>query len=224
MVILAGQWFTDSRNTPELYQLQDAAFFALPNCHQLIDLDQPDTLLLDAALFQATNEARRAFKLPIFNYDPSLDKAARHHAQSMIRYDFYGHQNLYQLAAINPLKRIENHTKHFYQIAENIGQYQTINTAEWYGVRFNSRSKRYEYLDAESQALYKPFSYAQYARYAVQQWLNSAHHRANLLNPYFTHVGCAGRLSVKPFQQPRAPFGRVVQNFGCARVLTQDRR
>ena len=224
MVIQIGQWFTSIKTTPELYLLKDEVFFTQVGNQKIINLDQPDTLLLDVALFQATNEARRAAGLPILQYDQSLSNAARHHAQAMIRYDFYRHENYYQLADLNPLKRIESNTKRFGRIAENIGQYQTINTSEWYGVRFNSRTNRYEYLDVEIKELYQPYSYGQYARYAVQQWLNSPHHRANLLNPLFTHVGCAGRLSLEPFHQRRAPFGRLVQNFGSLRQLTQDNR
>ncbi|MCK8494862.1 CAP domain-containing protein [Spirosoma sp. RP8] len=218
------QWVSSTKNTPDLYLLNDEVFFAQSSCHQPINLDQPDTLLLDAALFQATNEARRAAKMPILLYNQSLDKAARHHAQSMIRFDFYSHQNYHQLIAINPVKRIENQTKSISRLAENIGQYSTINTTDWYGVRFNRRSKRYQYLDLESQTLCQPYTYAQYARYAVQQWLNSPHHRANLLNPSFTHLGTAGRLSIDPYQQRQAPFGRLVQNFGSFNLLAQESR
>lgn len=218
-----GQWLTQI-TTPEPYLLSDAVFFAQPGSNQLIALDKPDTLLLDVAIFQATNEARRVAGLSILQYDQGLYRAARGHAESMIRYDYIRHDDLYQLAELTTLKRVEKQTDRFGRIAENIGQYQTINTPEWYSVRFDARNQQFEYVDATSKQLYQPYSYAQYARYAVQQWLASPHHRANLLNPVFTHVGCAGRLSLHPFQQRQAPFGRLVQNFGSPRLSIQASR
>ncbi|RZK40892.1 MAG: hypothetical protein EOO61_06225 [Hymenobacter sp.] len=76
-------------------------------------------------------------------------------------------------------------------------------------------------MDLASHQIYRPYSYGQYARYAVQQWLHSAHHRANLLSPLFTHVGCAGRLSAQPYYQRTAPYGRVIQNFGMLSPAAQ---
>lgn len=219
-----GQWLTGLTSPVQGYLMRDESFFAQPVSQQTIVLDNPDTLLLDVALFQATNEARRAAGLSTLQYDQSLFQAARNHAASMIQYDYVSHEDLYQLSELTLLKRIQNQTNRFGRIAENIGQYQTIDTPEWYGVRFNRRSQRYEYLDSESKQPYRPYTYASYARYAVLQWLNSPHHRANLLNPLFTHVGCAVRLSAHPFKQRRAPFGRFVQNFGAPHIATQASR
>jgi uncharacterized protein YkwD len=203
---------------PDGYLLTDQAFFAQLTTQETLAIETPDTLLLDIALFQATNEARRVAALPILEYDRALYQAARSHAASMIEKDFYSHENFHNLSDLNPLKRIQKQANHFKVIAENIGQYETIDTPTWFGIRFNSRSQRYEYIDLESKQVYQSHTYASYARYVVKQWLNSPPHRVNLLNSKFTHVGCAGRLSSYPFQQRRAPFGRVVQNFGAQRL------
>lgn len=224
LVFQLSQWLTGMTSPVQGYLLSDEAFFAQPRSQQLMSLDKPDTLLLDVALFQATNEARRAAGLPILQYDWALYKAARSHAESMIQYDYTSHEDLYQLTDRTVLNRVQKQTNRFSWIAENVGQYQTIETPEWFGVRFNARRRQYEYLDSETKQLYKPFTYASYARYAVVQWLESPHHRANLLNPMYTHVGCAGRLSTHPFKERRAPFGRLVQNFGAQRLATQTSR
>ncbi|GAB2543065.1 CAP domain-containing protein [Spirosoma aerophilum] len=221
IVFYLGQWLTGSTSPLAPYLLSDEAFFAQPIAQQKMVLNKPDTLLLDVALFQATNEARRLAGLAILHYDHALYLSARNHAVSMIQYDYVAHENLYQLADLTLLKRVRKQTSQFNRLAENIGQYQTIDTAEWYGVRFNRQRQLYEYVNAETKQTYQPYSYATYARYAVKQWLNSPHHRANLLNPLFTHVGCAGRLSLRPFEQRRAPFGRLVQNFAAQPVSTQ---
>jgi len=207
-------WVTALTQTPDYFRLTDQAFFAQSMSHQRMPLACPDTLLLDATLFQATNEARRQAGLPVFVYDFSLYRSASLHAESMIEKQFYGHENFYSLADRTALNRIQQQTRRFNWTAENIGQYQTVDTPEWFSVRRNSRTGQYEYLDSQTKQLYQPYTYAAFARYAVQQWLHSPHHRANLLNPMFTHVGCAVRLSPHPFLERHAPFGRLVQNFG----------
>ncbi|GAB3011705.1 CAP domain-containing protein [Spirosoma pulveris] len=224
IVFQIGQLLARLHSPPAPYLLSDEAFFAQPISHQKMTLGKPDTLLLDVALFQATNEARRLAGLEILQYDQALYLAAQNHAVSMIKHDYTSHEDLYQLSDLNLLRRVQKQTSRFNRLAENIGQYQTIDTADWYGVRFNRRHQLYEYVNSETRQLYEPFTYAAYARYAVQQWLNSPHHRANLLNPLFTHVGCAGRLSLRPFEQRRAPFGRLVQNFGAQPSTNQARR
>ncbi|UFH53408.1 CAP domain-containing protein [Spirosoma sp. KNUC1025] len=224
IIIQVGQWLSQWNSPPQGYLLSDEAFFAQPISQQTLVLDKPDTVLLDMALFQATNEARRLAGLPILQYDRSLYQAARNHAESMMQNNYISHEDHFDLSGLTLLKRIQKQTNRFGVMAENIGQYQTIDTPDWFGVRFNSRRQQYEFVNSATKQPYKPYSYASYARYAVIQWLNSPHHRANLLNPLFTHVGCAVRLSAHPFKERRAPFGRLVQNFGSPRVTTQARR
>ncbi len=219
-----SQWLTSLPGPPQDYLLSADAFFADARSQQTLVLEKPDTLLLDVALFQATNEARRTAGVPVLRYDPALSQAAQRHAESMIRYNYTSHEDLYDLSEITLLKRVQKQTNRFSRIAENVGQYQTIDTPEWFGVRFNGHTQRYEYLDAQSKQLYRPYTYASYARYTIVQLLNSEHHRANLLNPLFTHVGCAARLSSRPFQERRPPFGRIVQNFGVPSGANQASR
>jgi uncharacterized protein YkwD len=221
MVFQICQWVANIHNLPEGYLLSDQAFFAQSISQQTIALDKPDTLLLDMALFQATNEARRQAGLRLLQYDQALQVAARNHAQSMITHNYYSHDDFHSLNELTPLRRINNQTTQFFGFAENIGQYQTIDTPDWFCARLNKRTHQYEYLDSQTNQIFQPYTYAGYARYAVKQWLNSPHHRANLLNPLFTHVGCSGRLSANPFRERKAPFGRLVQNFGAKRLFAR---
>lgn len=216
-----GQWLAQLDSPPEQYLLSDQAFFVQPAVHQLMPLERPDTLLLDVALFQATNEARRQADLAPLQYDRFLSQAAQNHAQAMIKHDFVSHEDVFHLSQMTLARRVTRYTRRFGVLAENIGQYQTVETAKQYGVHFNASSHQYEYIDLASYQIYRPYSYAQYARYAVQQWLHSAHHRANLLSSLFTHVGCAGRLSAHPYYQREAPYGRVIQNFGVLSTAAQ---
>lgn len=224
ILLQVGRWLTSIGGLPEAYLLSDEAFFAQPVSQQMMVLGKPDSTLLDVALFQATNEARRVAGLPALQFDLALYRAARNHAESMIRYDYTSHEDLYQLADLTVLNRVQKQTNRFGRIAENIGKYQAIDTPDRFGVRYNAQRAQYEYLGLEDRQLYKPYTYASYARYAVVQWLNSPHHRANLLNPLYTHVGCAVRLSADPFKQRRPPFGQLVQNFGTPHTTSQAGR
>ncbi|MVM30151.1 CAP domain-containing protein [Spirosoma sp. HMF4905] len=216
------QWVVIPQNIPDDYLITDSTFFAQARSRQQISLDHPDTLLLDIAIFHATNELRRQVGLPVLMYDPGLYRAAHTHAESMIQNHYYGHDNFYSLAELTSAKRIYRQTNRFNYTAENIGQYSTIDTPDYFCARYNATTHQYEYFDLETKKVYFPFSYAGYARFAVQEWLHSIHHRANLLSPLYTHVGCAGRLSANPYRERRPPFGRLVQNFGaqCSSQLT----
>lgn len=196
------------------YGMTDEDFFALPKLQQIIPLTSPDTLLLDAAIFQASNEARRKNGIPIFTYDFSLYLSSSNHARSMIVNNFYNHRNPYSSFERTADRRIELITKRFRRTGENIGQYQTIVTKQWFNVRWDSRQRHYEFLDMDENTICQPYTYADYAHYCVRQWMESAPHRANLLNTHYTYLGCAARLSASPYQERRAPYGRLVQNFG----------
>lgn len=196
------------------YGMNDADFFALPKLQQIIPLTSPDTLLLDAAIFQASNEARRKNGIPIFTYDFSLYLSSSNHARSMIVNNFYNHQNPYSGFERTSDKRIELITKRFMRTAENIGQYQTIITKQWFGARWNPQLRIYEFFDIEDNKICQPFTYSDYAHYCVKQWMESPSHRENLLNIHHTYLGCAARLSAAPYHERRAPYGRLVQNFG----------
>ncbi|MEO6685373.1 MAG: CAP domain-containing protein, partial [Dyadobacter sp.] len=129
------------------YGMTDEDFFALPKLQQTIPLTAPDTLLLDAAIFQASNEARRKNGIPIFTYDFSLYLSSSNHARSMIVNNFYNHRNPYSGFERTADKRIELITKRFMRTAENIGQYQTLITKQWFGAHWDSQKRRYEYID-----------------------------------------------------------------------------
>ncbi len=199
------------------FQLDTQAFFQLPAVGQGMNLAQPDTLLLDAALFHASNEARQANGVLPLLFDLTLYDAAASHATAMINQNFYGHENPYSPAERTVQKRVELRGLKFYAISENIGQYQTIDTPDVYGYRRNRRTRTYEYFDPRTFEPCQPFTYAGYARYAVRQWLASPRHRATLLNPHFTHLACAARLVPHPYDSRPAPFARLVQNFGQLR-------
>jgi uncharacterized protein YkwD len=197
---------------PDYYRLSAERFFALPETQQIIDVRNPNNLLLDAAIFQATNQVRLQHNLPVFEWHEALQKAAQLQSESMIEQNFYGHGNP-KPEWSDFVKRVKLFPQSFVALAENVAQYPTIDCPEWYGIR-QKANKEYEYYDARSNKVYVPHTYASYAQAVVKGWYNSPPHRQNILNSAFKYMGCAARLQRNPYKQKETPYARMTQDFG----------
>lgn len=201
----------------QYYALEESRFFALSKSNEMIRLQNPDTLFLDAAIFHASNEVRRKYGLPAFQYDPGLYLASSGHAASMVYRMFFNHTNPYSPYERTAQRRVELYTKRFKRIGENIGKYQTVISGDFMIARWNRRQNQYEFLNESDNQPCLPFTYAAYARFVVAQWMASLPHRNNLMNPAYTYLGCAARLSPEPYLHKKAPYASLVQNFGGER-------
>lgn len=128
------------------YAVNDQAFFAMYQILDTISIGKPDTLLLDAAIFQATNKIRRENGLPPFLHDACLYQASSRHATHMIERNFYGHNNPYSAFDKTVNNRVDLCSKRFRRIAENIGRYTTIIGQEWFAVHWIKQKERYEFI------------------------------------------------------------------------------
>lgn len=199
--------------TPAYYHLTWQEFKALPAAWKTIPLKQPDYELLDAAIFQVTNKARAQEGKPPLQYLPALHRSAVFHAQAMIDLEFYDHYNLKQLVYLTPDKRITAFGGFFHYTAENIAQYDIINTdLEYCPARQPNGS--FSYLNCHTRRPYRAYTYLAYAEVVVNGWLHSPPHRKSLLSTDYQYVGCAARISKNPYQQRQVPFARLAQNFG----------
>lgn len=198
----------------QYYAVEEGRFFALSKSNEMIRLQNPDTLFLDAAIFHASNEVRRQHGLPAFQYDPGLYLASSGHASSMVYRMFFNHTNPYSPYERTAQRRVELYTKRFKRIGENIGKYQTVVSGDFMIARWNHRQNQYEFLNESDHKLCITYTYAEYARFVVEQWMASPPHRSNLMNPAYTHLGCAARLSPEPYLHKKAPYASLVQDFG----------
>ncbi|GGM89442.1 hypothetical protein GCM10010967_22810 [Dyadobacter beijingensis] len=201
----------------QYYQVPDHRFFALPKSQELISLQHPDTLFLDAAIFHASNEMRRQYGLPAFEYDPGLYLASAGHATSMVYRTFFNHTNPFSPYERTAQRRVELFTKRFKRIGENIGKYQTLVSGEYMVARWEKVENQFEFFNESDNEPCIPYTYAAYARFVVAQWMASPPHRKNLLDSTYTYLGCAARLSPEPFKHKKAPYASLVQNFGGER-------
>lgn len=216
VILLIQIAFFQKNNTGNYFLMSDQEFFAQPATAQPISLIEPDTLLLDAAIFQATNKVRREHNLPLFQHDLCLYKAAKSHAASMVLQRYYGHNNPYSTFERTVDKRVDLCTKRFRRIAENIGRYQTLISGDYMRVRWDKRSNQYEFLDPDDNSNAQSFTYAAYAHHVVSQWMASPTHKSNILSDSYVEIGCAARLCQQPYNIRRAPYASLVQNFGNA--------
>ena len=130
---------------------------------------------VERRIYQLTNEVRRKSHLPPLDRDDTLVATARAHSNDMLLRNFFNHVNPDGKA---PQDRIAPaYSRTLARSGENI----------WSGHGFDY---------AESKLL---------ARVIVDSWITSPGHRANLLNPDYTHLGVGVSVLGKEI--------RATQNF-----------
>ena len=198
------------------YEMSSAEFFNQPVVNQPIDAKNPNNSLLDAAIFHATNEQRLKYNLRAFSYNISLHKATTGHSEAMIEEDFYSHINSNSITNRNLQNRVENQTREFRAMGENIAQHDIIETGRNAKFCFQAPKNNgdYFFVDCTTKKPIYMMTYAVLARSIVNGWMNSPHHRDNILNPQYTMMACAARLSKNPFREPKSPFARITQDLG----------
>lgn len=132
-----------------------------------------DHSLLSRAIFAESNRARLAHGVPPLETDPRLDAAADEQATYMALVLRAEHDNAIpgEHAVTDRVAReglIGN------SVAENVLMMQALRPVP---------------------ATDRNYTYASYATFLVDAWMNSPGHRANLLNPDFGYLGCAARLA-----------------------------
>jgi uncharacterized protein YkwD len=197
------------------YKMSAIDFMKISEVNQPIDAKKPNQTLFDAALFHATNEQRVKFNLPIFQYSLLLYKAAIGHSEAMIEQDFYNHDNPYSPAHRSMQDRILLYTYEFKRMAENIAQQDIIGgTDNLYCFQNPKFGEDYVFVSCDKKKAIPMRTYSELARAVVNGWMNSPHHRENILNPKLIAMGCSGRFSKNPFKTSKSPFARLTQDFG----------
>jgi uncharacterized protein YkwD len=197
------------------YKMSINDFMKLPELNRPIDAKNPDHLLLDAALFHLTNEQRLRFNLANFIYSIPLHKASINHSEAMINQGFYSHENPNNLENRKMVDRIFLNTKEFREMAENIAQHDILGGKEdKYCFEIPKDRQDFVFINCETKKPLPLISYADLARLVINGWMNSPHHRENILNPRLKALGCSGRISKDNFKTKRSPFARLTQDFG----------
>lgn len=132
---------------------------------------------LERRIFKLTNEVRRKHRLPPLDPDESLTAAARKHSDDMLRRDYFSHTNPDGETVKDRVFNAPAVYKTVARLGENI-----------YG------GSGQDYADIKTMA-----------RLIVDGWMTSPGHRANILNPDYTHLGVGVSILGKEM--------RATQNF-----------
>ena len=181
-----------------------------------IDPNNPNYTLLNEGLFRAANEIRVQYGLEPFLHHELLQRVAESHATQMIERNFYDHKNPYdpnQRTIMDRVNYFANNNLVFTHVGENIANYSILDTESKYCVKRLSNGNYYYYYCQTNRRM-PIMTYKTLAKAVVKGWLESKSHRENLLDPQYRYLGTTARLSPNPYKTAKAPFARLVQNFG----------
>jgi uncharacterized protein YkwD len=130
---------------------------------------------VERRIYVLTNQVRRKYHLSPLDRDDALVTTARAHSDDMLRRHFFSHVNPDGKSPSDRIAPAYAHT--LARAGENI----------WSG-------HGYDYSDSKLMA-----------RIIVDSWISSPGHRANLLNPHYTHLGVGVSVLGKEI--------RATQNF-----------
>jgi len=186
-------------------------FLSDENLKNRIDLLNFDLHFLNAALFHLTNIERSHADLPLFGFYENLYKSAALHSESMIEYDYFDHVNRIQKKWRTPKDRILYFDESYRSLAENILENNLLehegDVLKYRIVKNSDGNLRY--IDLNGQEI-KYGTYLFIAKRLVLQWMNSAPHRANILDDNMSLLGCSCAID-----ETKVPVMiRCTQNFG----------
>ena len=176
-----------------------AQFRPLDAARQPIDPADFRESLLSAAIFQATNQQRADLRLPAFLPDDKASTAARLHSAWMAGRHALSHDEPSDQGPPATVRdRLTRQGLHPHAAAENIAYNFLLDLAP--GKPFYARTEK-----GRSVFSYQPggpplraYTYEEFARAIVTQWMRSPPHRANLVDPTLRFLGVGAALAHRP--------------------------
>ena len=150
-----------------------AAALADPAVERVMTLGDFDHALLSRAIFEESNRVRVAHGSPPLSHLDSLDAAADQQATYLALSLSVGHSN--------PFPRERN-------VGERVAHEGLVPSSVGENAIMMPATRPPESTEAS-------YTYAAYAAFLLQGWLNSPEHRETLLARKYTHLGCAARLA-----------------------------
>lgn len=160
---------------------------------QAIDPQKVDLDLLAAAVFHETNRRRAEHEFKRLEYLPALRKAAAVQAEIMMKKGAIKHVNPERPKLRGPTDRYRAFGLDPRFLAENV--------ATIFGLDYRSGSKVYVEMEDGARhftrtpggAPIEMRTYLGFARTLLTEWMNSPHHRANILQSKARYLGCSCR-------------------------------
>ncbi len=185
------------------------SFSGFAPANELMDLDNIDYALLNAAMFYETNRQRVLNGVAPGKHSIALEKIAFDHTVNMVKLDFFSHTSVVpgmedmsdRLTSVGISNAASGEN-----IATNFGLNHDSSKA-FYTPSTNGGFFSYEYQGTPIPA----HSYNSFAIAILDQWMHSPGHRANILAGY-AFMGCAG-YAVPKTGYDEMPGMKGTQNF-----------
>lgn len=179
--------------------------------YQVVDFENPDYALLNAAIFFCTNEQRVKKKLPALQYNYQLETSAWYHSKSMADRRFFNHTNPYEPRRRTPDNRAELAGIANPYIAENIAEMPALTYKQGTQVYILDKQKGVFSYTQDGPPI-PPHTYLSFAEAVVVQWMESPPHRRNILSKDALQLGCGVFLYTdRDFYN--MPTFKATQNF-----------
>lgn len=196
----------------DYYALSDDAFFKRPELDQKISETQFDLPLMEAAVFHQTNLERAKLKLPIFKYGQAMNLMARLHSQEMSDLQYFEH--------VSPIPanatlgdRLKNAGLVNVAAGENIAVLPAKEMGSGHYVTHPGQGDDV-WFDEVTGKRVDYYTYRQIAGDVLTQWMNSPHHRDNIVNKAFVYLGVG--IMRGPYDTTRQDSFYFTQNFSSA--------
>lgn len=161
------------------------SFYQLKEANAVVDPDNCDLHLLNAAIYFSTNKLREENLRSTLAFSAELRDAAVVHSYQMVEKKFFSHTNSKTLKLRLPDERMRMFGAQFKTCAENI---------DWNNIPMPSNT-----------------TYLQLADKLVDAWFHSAPHKKTMLSKQLSHMGCAAVFEAK--DKGGARYIKATQDF-----------
>lgn len=177
--------------------------------NRVISFENPDYRSIHAAIYFVTNEIRVKNKLPALEYSRNLEIAAYNHAKHMVEGGFFAHVNPRETSRKDPEARA--------RLAGILNPHIAENIAISFAIRYKAGAAIYPrenggFSYTPKGPIIETHTALSFADAVLEQWMNSAGHRANILSPKAKSVGAGAYLYIDTASMNMRKI-KAVQNF-----------
>lgn len=167
----------------------------------LIDVSHFNAEVIGRQIHEKTNMERRRAGLPELAWNPALASAATGHSADMARRNYFSHKSkgLFRRSDLRDRTTRAGHSGGL--VAENIAMLPTYRSQQYGTSVQNGQYRNWVQTDG--------CTYDQLSDWAMEQWMNSPGHRANILHPGLRSLGVGVALG----QKDGVPYVYLTQNF-----------
>jgi uncharacterized protein YkwD len=193
----------------DFYSFSNSNFRKNQSFNDTIDLKNPDLAKLNAVIFYLTNEIRNKHNLKVLKYEPLLEKSATLHSGNMVSQNFFDHINPKSLTYRAPDDRA--------RFVGIVNPFLAENIIESFMLQYKAGKEVYTggkgiFKNKPNEQPIKAHTYMSLGESILKDWMNSPHHRSNILSKDAIQLGC-GTASFLKKDFNDMPTVMATQNF-----------